>query len=176
MKMLEQILDSHAKEYPLMQPQDGVKLIYQNEFGGGHLIRDPEACRRYLLEEYKHTLQVTGMPLLEPIGNGMVRVMLRSIDACGYSIEQLNEDFLCSSQAHRGERESFLLKVEILRKAAASGSFGFTAEELDAYLAEYKKAGYPVVSHSRQYREAYHPAYRVVQLGFLPKEFTSEQE
>jgi len=106
----------------------------------------------------------------------MVRVMLRSIDACGYSIEQLNEVFLRSSQAHRGERESFLLKVEILRKAAASGSFGFTAEELDAYLAEYKKAGYPVVSHSRQYREAYHPAYRVVQLGFLPKEFTSEQE
>ena len=36
---LEAILKIHVKRYPLMQPTDAVKLIYQNEFGGGHLIR-----------------------------------------------------------------------------------------------------------------------------------------
>ena len=41
---LKQILISHAARYPLMEPTDAVKLIYQNEFGGGHLIRDTEAC------------------------------------------------------------------------------------------------------------------------------------
>ena len=38
MEELKQILQEHAKRYPLMQPRDVVKLIYQNEFGGGHLI------------------------------------------------------------------------------------------------------------------------------------------
>ena len=44
MEELKVILITHANRYPLMQPQDAVKLIYQNEFGGGHLIRDEEAC------------------------------------------------------------------------------------------------------------------------------------
>lgn len=44
MNELEGVLKEHAKRYPLMQPRDAVKLIYQNEFGGGDLIRDEEAC------------------------------------------------------------------------------------------------------------------------------------
>ena len=52
MEELKAILIAHAKRYPLMQPQDAVKLIYQNEFGGGHLIRAEEACLNYLRREY----------------------------------------------------------------------------------------------------------------------------
>ena len=37
---LNHILQAHAKKYPLMAPCDAVKLIYQNEFGGGHLVTD----------------------------------------------------------------------------------------------------------------------------------------
>ena len=47
MEELKAILITHAKRYPLMQPRDAVKLIYQNEFGGGHLICDEEACLNY---------------------------------------------------------------------------------------------------------------------------------
>ena len=43
MEELKAILITLAKRYPLMQPTDAVKLIYQNEFGGGHLIRDEQA-------------------------------------------------------------------------------------------------------------------------------------
>lgn len=38
--MVLDILDYHAKKYPLMRPADAVKLLYQNEFGIGHLISD----------------------------------------------------------------------------------------------------------------------------------------
>ena len=51
MEELRAILIAHAKRYPLMQPTDAVKLIYQNEFGGGHLIRDEQACLNYLRRE-----------------------------------------------------------------------------------------------------------------------------
>ena len=53
MKELETILFAHAGRYPQMEPTDAVKLIYQNEFGGGHLIRDEDAALRYLRQEYE---------------------------------------------------------------------------------------------------------------------------
>ena len=46
------ILIAHAKRYPLMQPTDAEMLIYQNELGGGYLIRDEQACLNYLRREY----------------------------------------------------------------------------------------------------------------------------
>ena len=36
---LKNILKTHAGRYPETRPRDAVKLIYQNEFGGGHLRR-----------------------------------------------------------------------------------------------------------------------------------------
>lgn len=42
MDALKAVLKAHGARYPKLQIQDAVKLIYQNEFGGGHLIRDRE--------------------------------------------------------------------------------------------------------------------------------------
>lgn len=172
MQTLEQILRHHARKYPQMQPTDAVKLIYQNVFGGGHLIRDPAACRCALRHEYEDTPQVPHSLLLEDIGNGMVRVMLSAIDDSGYSIEQLGYDFVRSSREHQGSLNGFLLKLNILRRVTADGAFGFSLEELEDYLTEYQKAGYPMVSHSEQYRKAYRPAYRIVLKRVLPEELT----
>ena len=172
METLEQILHNHAKKYPLMEPQDAVKLIYQNVFGGGHLIRDPAACRCALQHEYEVTPQDPYAPVLEIIGNGMARVMLNALDRSGYSAEQLGYDFVRSAREHTGSMNGFLLKLEILRKVTASGAFGFSSEELEEYLDAYQRSCYPMVSHSEQYRQAYQPAYRIVQLRILPEEMT----
>ena len=172
MQTLEQILRHHARKYPQMQPTDAEKLIYQNVFGGGHLIRDPAACRCALRHEYEDTPQVPHVPLLEDIGNGMVRVMLSAIEDSGYSIEQLGYDFVRSAREHTGSMNGFLLKLDILRKVTASGAFGFSSEDLEKYLDDYQRAGYPMVSHSEQYRQVYKPAYRIVQLRILPEELT----
>jgi uridine kinase len=40
--------------------------------------------------------------------------------------------------------------------------FSFSSSELELYLNEYKSSGYPPVRHSEIYREAYTPAYRVI--------------
>ena len=79
MEELKRILREHAKRYPLMQPTDAVKLIYQNEFGGGHLIRDEQAVLNYLRREYESVEKDSAMPLYEDIGNGIVRVNLAAI-------------------------------------------------------------------------------------------------
>jgi hypothetical protein len=58
--------------------------------------------------------------------------------------------------------DSFLNKLEVLRKLTAEGVFAFDTNALSSYLTKYKAAGYPAVSHSPEYRQAYNPAYRVI--------------
>lgn len=162
MDELEQILREHAKRYPLMQPTDAVKLIYQNEFGGGHLIKDEAACFEYLRKEYISVEKDPAAALYEHIGNGIVRVNLAAVKE--EDLQQLCRDFVRSAAIHTGTLSGFLKKLLVLTELTGKGVFAFDPTELAAYLAEYEKTGYPAVSHSEQYRIAYKPAYRVVLL------------
>ena len=160
MEELEQILREHAKRYPLMQPCDAVKLIYQNEFGGGHLIRDEQACLNYLRREYADLEKDPTAPMYEDIGNGIVRVNLAAVRE--EDLEQLGQDFIASAAKHKRTLDSFLNKLEVLQTLTTEGVFAFDLDALNAYLSEYKAVGYPAVSHSEQYRQAYTPAYRIL--------------
>ena len=165
MEELRTILIAHAKQYPLMQPRDAVKLIYQNEFGGGHLIRDEQACLNYLRQEYASAEKDPTAALYEDIGNGIVRVNLAALKED--DLEQLGKAFIDSAAKHKGTLDSFLNRLEVLRMLTAEGVFAFDLDALNTYLSEYKAAGYPAVSHSEQYRQAYKPAYRIIRNAYL---------
>ena len=160
MEELKEILIAHARRYPLMQPCDAVKLIYQNEFGGGHLIRDEQAVLNYLRREYESVEKDSTMPLYEDIGNGIVRVNLAAVKP--EDLDQLGRDFIRSAAEHTGTRERFLQKLDVLRQLTAAGHFRFGMIEMEYYLLEYIKSGCPMVSHSEQYRQNYAPAYRII--------------
>ena len=160
MEELKQILQKHATRYPLMQPVDAVKLIYQNEFGGGHLIKDEAACLNYLRREYESVEKDSTMPLYEDIGNGIVRVNLAAVKP--EDLDQLGRDFIRSAAEHTGTRERFLQKLDVLRQLTEAGHFGFGMIALGDYLLEYINSGCPMVSHSEQYRQNYAPAYRII--------------
>ena len=162
MDILYQILPDHAERYPLMEPTDAVKLIYQNEFGGGHLIRDVDSCLNYLRREYESVIQSPDAPLTEDIGNGMIRIYLNALDRSGYTVDQLGADFIRSANMQQGSMDSFLKKLGLLRELAREGRMPFSLESLETYLETYQQAGYPMVSHSDAYRNAYHPAYRII--------------
>lgn len=166
MEELEQILRVHGARYPKMQPTDAVKLLYQNEFGGGHLIKDEEACRNYLRREYQAVRKDASQPLYEDIGNGIVRVNLAAVPED--ALERLGTAFIRSASEHKGSLSSFLSKLAVLRKLTGQGVFSFDSCELNAYLAEYENAGFPAVSHSQEYRNAYAPAYRIILGKYCP--------
>ena len=167
---MKTILLTHTARYPLMEPRDAVKLLYQNEFGGGHLIRDEQKCLEFLRAEYESTPQDPHAALLEDIGNGLCRVNLAALDAHGISPEELGAAFIRSAGIHRGCLESFLEKLELLQGQTRDGCMPFSEKALNSYLAEYETAGFPPVSHSDTYRNAYHPAYRVVLTDQFPKQ------
>ncbi len=166
MELIE-ILNEHAKKYPLLEPCDAVKLIYQNEFGGGHIIKDPEQSLEMLRREFEQTERCPGAVLYENIGNGIIRVNLAALDVSAYPLEKLNRDFVVSAERHRGNIESFAAKLGLMMNGFEEIGFGFSKQELEEYLVRYKKAGYPMVSHSLQYKSAYKPAYRVIEASCL---------
>lgn len=160
--MLEEILLMHAHRYPLMEPQDAVKLVYQNEFGVGHLIADPDVFRNRLETEFAGAVPLPGIPLTEPIGNGLIRVMLNAAESHRLQLTALAEACLVTAGAHRGKPEHFYEKLEVLRENCRKGFWNFPIGKLETFLKDYAIQGYPMVSHSAVYRSAYHPAYRVI--------------
>ena len=167
---LSRVLEVHGERYPLMRPCDAVKLIYQNEFGGGHMIADPNASLERLRAEHACAERDVSAPLTEELGNGVVRVLLPALDTRRYPLEKLNRVFVRSALLHTGTRASFREKAELLRQLTRRGTFGFSPGELEAYLEPYFSSGCPPVSHSPEYRRAYRPAYRVVLRSLFQQE------
>lgn len=158
---MRDILLKHVKRYPDMQVTDAVKLLYQSEFGGGHMIVNPVKSLAWIQTEWEKTKkEETAAPLLEEIGGGICRVSLQALED-GLSPETLNRMFVKTADRTAGTVENFEKKLEVLRTLCSEGKMPFGIEALEAYLSEYKENGYPPVSHSTVYRETYHPSYRV---------------
>ena len=140
-----------------------VKLVYQSEFAGGHMIADSEQSERRIAEE-RRTAQADGAPLFafEFIGGGLYRLHLNSPEATSLSDATINRFFINSAAAVHGDTACFEQKLAMLLQCCRDGLLPFDAEEAAAYIASLKETGYPPVGHSDAYREAYKPAYRVV--------------
>ncbi len=166
------ILTLHTKKYPLMQPCDVIKLLYQNEFGGGHIIQDEKQSLLQIKKEYASiSIAIQSDIPFEEIGNQLIRFPLYALRKKFCTPEQLNQIFILSAKKHKGTLFSFVNKIDILKNHFSDFSFSFCKNDLELYLAQYEKDSYPMVSHSQTYRDAYKPAYRIVRKEYLEKVF-----
>lgn len=157
-----QIVQLHAKLYPQMQAQDAVKLAYQSEFGGGHLIQDVASYERFLVQEMANTTPQNNASLWQPIGADIVRLQLCACAQHGITAQQILPWFCQSASQVQGSKQRFEQKLELLQMLAQNGVFAaFDAQQLHAYLQGYPAQNYAPVSHTQIYRTAYAPAYRV---------------
>jgi len=143
-----EILAEHEARYRGMRAQDYIKLLYQSEFGGGHLIADRGMALKRLEDEIGAQ---DGAPAVayERIGGGLGRLYL---PAAGLSAETVLGLFLETCRP-RGTMEGMLEKLRLLEGVRPE-----LKGEIDAYIAK----GCPMLSHSPEYRAAYAPAYRLV--------------
>lgn len=156
------VLEWHFELYPLMTPQDAVKLLYQSEFGCGHFASNPERVREMLVRECAGLKKDENHTKIEPIGGGFVRIHLEPLVGDGPALSALADAFVCSAETPCGSMEGFKIRLDALKKLTESGKAPFSALELAEFLKEYEKLGYPAVHHSENYRKNYHPAYRVI--------------
>lgn len=160
--MLTDILTAHFAAYPAMKPADAVKLIYQNEFGPGHMIPDPGKSLARLQKEMAGLAPRPGEALYEVIGNGLCRLNLRPCMARGIPAEVINQLFCDTAAGIQGDMRRFQKKLRELSALADGDEAPFSAPELDYFLILYQEKGCPAVHHSEAYARAYAPAYRVV--------------
>lgn len=152
-----------------MEIQDMVKLIYQCEFGGGHLISDPQESLRRLKAEFENReRRIPGVKskkgvwaFVESVGHGMCRISLEILNN-GLSPWTLNRMFVLSAAETKGCVEGFEQGLKLFKQLCEERKLPYRVEEVEAYLKKYKDSGYPPVSHSERYREAYNPSYRIV--------------
>lgn len=157
------ILKEHLASYPKMQIRDIAKLLYQSEFGGGHMITDTEKSLKRIQEEY-HALDfdvLHALPLTEPVGNNICRIYLSSLNH-GLRQEVLNEMFIGSARCTKGTVEELETKISLFRQACHRHELPFAEADVNTFFTDWKAQGYPAISHSEIYRSSYHPAYRVV--------------
>lgn len=162
--MNKQLLKKHFDETPRMEPQDAVKLAFQSAFGCGHLLPAQEVCVRMIESEIAATPE-KNVPVFTPIGNGLCRLNLASAPVRALGAKMIARMMLVSDETVRARTDNAERFEEVLRlteELAQRSETPFSAQDLQAYLNEYRAQGYPVVSHTPAYREAYHPAYRVV--------------
>lgn len=173
---MKEILLKNCAKYPQMQVQDAVKLLYQSEFGGGHMISDigkslDRICEESLKnasqfdKDRQKSINYKSEPY-EFIGNGICRIYLSALDD-GLRPETLNQMFVWTAKHKTGTVAGFERKLEVLLDCCRSGELSWSVEEVQRYLSAYKMQGYPVVSHSDVYRETYQPSYRVVDEKFV---------
>lgn len=92
----------YAQRYPAAEEQDLQKLLFQDTYGPGHLIKDSASCARYIREEASimELPRVSVFPLYEYTlcDSNFVRVNLRVIKDGSISLRQLTSAVLRSAE------------------------------------------------------------------------------
>ena len=157
MREFELILQAHRERYPLMEPQDYGKLVFQSEFGPEHLVSDVESVLRYLKQEWSELPEGCPVSPPEPIGNGLCRFHLSGCTET--QLTRLAELFRRSAQEHKGTHEGLDARMELVHALDVPG--------MEEWLEQYEAAGCPPVHHSQTFRDHYAPHYRVIKLEYV---------
>jgi hypothetical protein len=158
----DEYLKNNLIKYPASKTQDIVKFLYQKEFGGEHLVEDPESSLKWLKSEIKSLNLELKQSLFDSLSNDLVRVNLVpfainsiSKNSLDKDIILLNDVFVESSRLVKGDLNNF------------KKSLGFIKD--DDFLINYD---FSPVHHSKEYSNTYYPAYRVIKLEIYKKYFS----
>ncbi len=164
MRNLKQVISQHSHNYPDMQPQDVAKLIYQNEFGPGHFVKNSESSLQRLREEF---LGISRTPFqIEPIGNGYVRCHLSGV--AEQELAALDRIFVLTANNGKGTKRGYEQKLFSILPCFEQMDFSFDRQQYIFYIEGQKEKDYPIVSHSETYRRVYAPGYRVIDERYGP--------
>ena len=159
-----EVLKEHINKYPLMEVKDVVKLIYQNEFAGGHLV-DAENSFSMLKKEWE-SFGKNCKKGFERIGNNLVRDYLNIKEE---NLETLNNFFIYTSSEHLGTIEGFNKKLNLFIDLCENNELPFDSKEVKNFILEYENGGYKPISHSERYRNLYNRRISCKHIGIRQK-------
>ena len=174
MNCFEDTVKAQAAAHTSAQPVDLIKLCYQAAFGAEHLLADKERARAYFDREYEAT-SPTDELLFEEISENYCRANIGAAKAKGVAPEKLFEAFYLTACEKSESGKSFNSLLNAVGELAKSGALPFSATVWESALSEYFSLGGGPVHHSEEYRQAEHPAYRVIAKKHI-NELTKEKD
>jgi hypothetical protein len=172
---IQTFVQKQMETYPKSRLLDIYKSCFQDYMGAEHLVSDRQRVKAYLDEELQSTSLDSLMTwLYEPCGvdGRYVRVSIRAIKEGLIKEDMLLDAFIRSANtSERPSVDSWRDRWHVI--------IG-TIEQMQLQLPNYDKdkqfiesilsAGKYAISHSPEYREAYHPHYRIVEKGIFERE------
>lgn len=183
---IEVFINNQMNTYPKSRLLDIYKSCFQDYMGAEHLVSDRQMVKAYLDEELNTTNLDDLMPwYYEPCGTDscFFRVSIRAIKEGIITEDQLLDVFIRSAngravtdegEANSEKRPSVKSWSErwhkiigmIDRMKLDLPNYQEDKQFIDSVLSVGKYA----ISHSPDYREAYHPHYRIVERSIFEKE------
>ena len=172
---IEDFVTRQMQTYPKSRLLDIYKSCFQDYMGAEHLVADSKSAKAYLNEELATTILEDLQPwYYEPCGtdSNYIRVSIRAVMEGIISEDLLLDAFIRS--ANTAERPSVTVWAERWHKIiAAIEQMNLNIPHYDedkAFIEGVLSAGKYAISHSPDYREAYHPHYRIVKRSIFEQE------
>ena len=172
---IEGFVNRQMQNYPKSRLLDIYKSCFQDYMGAEHLLSDRQRVKAYLDEELNTTSLDDLMPwYYEPCGidSSYYRVSIKTIKEGFITEDQLLDAFIRSANSEtRPSVESWSNRWHMIigtidRMKLDMPNYQEDKQLIDSVLSVGKYA----ISHSPDYREAYHPHYRIVERNIFEKE------
>ena len=161
-----ELLINHYNTYPRLEVSDIFKFIFQSAFGCEHLVSSEERALSYIKDELSRISGEVSAPSIDPLDGDYSRVYLSCLND-KVTPEVMAKYFCLSAKVEPDGRERLLKKIAVARELIADGIIPLSLSDFDDLHEKWRDAGYPAIHHSASFREAYHPAYRVIANEYL---------
>ena len=172
---IEKFVNWQMETYPELRLLDIYKSCFQDYMGAEHLVTDSERVKAYLDQELETTTLDDLMPwYYEPCGidSSYYRVSIRAIKENIITEEMLLDAFVRSANSvERPSVESWRDRWHVIIGTIDKIQLKLPQYEEDKlFIDSILTVGKYAISHSPEYREAYHPHYRIVIRRIFEKE------
>ena len=172
---IEKFVKWQMETYPESRLLDIYKSCFQDYMGAEHLVTDSERVKVYLDQELATTTLDDLLPwYYEPCGidSNYYRVSIRAIKEDIISEKMLLDAFVRSANSvERPSVESWRDRWHMIIGTIDQMQLDLPQYEEDKLsIDSILNAGKYAISHSPEYREAYHPHYRIVESHIFEKE------
>ena len=195
---IEGFINRQLQTYPKSRLLDIYKSCFQDYMGAEHLVSDRQRVKAYLDEELNTTSLDDLMPwYYEPCGidSSYYRVSIRAIKEGIITEDQLLDAFIRSANGRSSESRQACLDGRVVTDEGEANSETRPSVELwsdrwhmiigtidlmklnlpdfqedKQFIDSVLSVGKYAISHSPEYREAYHPHYRIVERNIFEKE------
>ena len=149
-------LDKHKEKYPLMEIQDIIKLHLQGILGPAHLLPSKDRIKENFIKEYNEIKNIDyPYELLEDVSETYTRVYLKPYFELMGSFDKLVDVFYYSIDNN--------LDIDGYKEVIK----GLINDENEDFINKYLDSDNVLISHSKTYKENYHPHYIVVKSMYI---------